>query len=64
MLVFSGSNLSGNSVTVTLEHMSSKINGVLSDLSNTAVTSTFTDIPTGVYSINVLVDDKYTYFTD
>lgn len=56
--------LSGTNVAVTLEYMNNKISGVVSELSDTAVTSTFTDIPVGVYSINILIDNKYAYFSD
>ncbi|CAD8178892.1 unnamed protein product [Paramecium pentaurelia] len=64
VLVFSGSMLNGSSVLVILEYMSNKISGVVSELSDTAVTSTFTDIPAGVYSINILIDNNYAYFID
>ena len=44
--------------------MSHKIAGTVSALSDTSVTATFTSLPVGVYSINLLVDNKYAFVSD
>ncbi|CAD8161606.1 unnamed protein product [Paramecium octaurelia] len=64
VLIFTGSMLSGSNVAVTLEFMNNKINGVVSEQSDTSVTSTFADIPVGVYYINIQINDNYAYFND
>lgn len=64
VLVFAGSRLTGTTIVVTLEHMGHKIAGTSSALSDTSVTTTFSNLAAGVYSINLLVDNKYAYISD
>ena len=53
VLVFTGVRLTGTTIVVTLEHMGHKITGITSALSDTSATATFTNLPAGVYSINL-----------
>lgn len=64
VLVFTGVRLTGSTIVVTVEHMGHKIAGTVSALSDTSVTATFSNLPAGVYSINLLVDTKYAYISD
>lgn len=63
-LTFIGSNLTASNVLATLEHMTRKIIGTVSSISDTSVTVTFTNVPVGVYSINLKLDNKYGYLSD
>lgn len=62
--MFTGIRLTGSTIVVTLEHMGHKIAGTVSALSDTSVTATFSNLPAGVYSINLLVDTKFAYISD
>lgn len=64
VLVFTGARLTGTTIAVTLEHMGHKISGVVSASSDTSVTASFSNLPAGVYSINLLVDTKYAFISD
>lgn len=64
VLVFTGVRLTGTTIVVTLEHMGHKITGTVSALSDTSVTASFSNLPVGVYSINLLVDTKYAFISD